>query len=79
MTQKQIYLDHAATTYLDPRVKKEMDFILEKVYANPGSLHQYGLKAKELLGRCRTRIAEIIKADSSEIIFILFFEITMRI
>ncbi len=69
MTQKQIYLDHAATTYLDLRVKKEMDLVLEKVYANPGSLHQYGLKAKELLGRCRTRVAEIIKADPSEIIF----------
>lgn len=69
MTQRQIYLDHAATTYLDPRVKKEMDLILEKVYANPGSLHQFGLKAKELLNQSRAKVAEIINADLSEIIF----------
>ena len=64
---KTIYLDHAATTPLDPRVKKEMDSI--KTYANPSALHQMGLEAKEILNNARNKVAKILNAEPEEIIF----------
>jgi cysteine desulfurase len=64
---KTIYLDHAATTPLDPRVKKEMDSI--KTYANPSALHQMGLEAKEILNNARNKIAKILNCKAEEIIF----------
>ncbi|MBT4805290.1 cysteine desulfurase [Candidatus Woesearchaeota archaeon] len=67
MTTKIIYLDHAASTPLDPAVKKEMDAI--KTYANPSALHQLGLEAKEILNNSRSKIAEILNCKPEEIIF----------
>ena len=64
---KLIYLDHAATTKLDSRVKKEMDSV--KVYANPSALHQAGLEAKEILNQARNKIANILNCKPEEIIF----------
>ncbi|HLD73031.1 MAG TPA: cysteine desulfurase NifS [Candidatus Nanoarchaeia archaeon] len=69
MTQKQIYLDHAATTYLDPRVMKVMMPYFKEKYGNPGSLHQKGLEAKEAVTKAREKVAELIKAKPEEIIF----------
>jgi cysteine desulfurase len=67
MTTKTIYLDHAATTPLDPRVKKEMDSI--ETYANPSALHQLGLEAKEILQKARNKVAKILNAKPEEILF----------
>ena len=64
---KTIYLDHAATTPLDPKVKKEMDSI--KTYANPSALHQAGLEAKEILNNARNKVAKILNCKAEEIIF----------
>ncbi len=69
MNQKQIYLDHAATTYLDSRVMKAMKPYFEEKYGNPGSLHQKGLEAKEAVTKAREKVAELIKAKPEEIIF----------
>src|SRR3989339_1004558 len=66
---KEIYLDHAATTYLDPRVEKEMQPFWQKIFANPGSLHSPGLRAKEAVKKARENIAKIINAEPKEIIF----------
>jgi len=66
---KIIYLDHAATTPLDSRVKKEMDLIMENIYANPSALHQLGLEAKEILNNSRSKIAKILNCHPEEIIF----------
>jgi len=66
---KTIYLDHAATTYLDPRVKKAMEPFWEEKYGNPGSLHQKGLEASTALQKARETIAKIINCKSTEIIF----------
>jgi len=64
-----IYLDNAATTKVSPEVKKEMDICYSKIYGNPSSLHNEGLKAKEQLEKARTKIARIINCLSEEIIF----------
>ena len=67
MTTKLIYLDHAASTPLDPIVKKEMDSV--KTYANPSALHQMGLEAKEILNNSRNKVAKILNCKPEEIIF----------
>jgi cysteine desulfurase len=67
--KKRIYLDHAATTYLDPRVKKAMEPFWLKEFGNPSSLYQEGRVAKKAIENARSKIAELIGAKSEEIIF----------
>ncbi|MDQ7041621.1 MAG: cysteine desulfurase family protein [Rhodothermus sp.] len=64
-----IYLDHAATTPLDPRVLEAMRPYLEEHYGNPSSVHQLGRRARVAIEESRERIASLIGAEPSEIIF----------
>ncbi|HMQ78434.1 MAG TPA: cysteine desulfurase family protein [Ignavibacteria bacterium] len=64
-----IYLDNAATTPIDPRVKEAMLLWLGKNYGNPSSVHEAGRKAKVMLEDTRDEFAEFIGARSSEIYF----------
>lgn len=66
---KEIYLDHASTTYLDPRVAGAMRPYLESEYGNPSSLHRKGRRAKEAVENARQTIAEILNCLPEEIIF----------
>lgn len=66
---KQIYLDNAATTPVDPAVKKAMLPYFDEIYANPSSFHTAGKKAKDAVERARQRIAKILNCKTSEIIF----------
>ena len=69
MSKKRIYLDHAATTPLDPRVSKAMrDFELE-FYGNPNSMHREGQAARAKIDMARESIAKFINAKPQEIIF----------
>jgi len=65
----EIYLDHAATTYVLPEVKREMDRYFSEEYGNPGSFNSIGLRAKEALDDARKRIADLLEAEPREIIF----------
>ena len=38
---KEIYLDYAATTPLDPRVREEMEPYWDKEFGNPSSFHAF--------------------------------------
>jgi len=67
--QKRIYLDHASSTPLDERVKKEMGPYWSEVFGNPGGIHQEGQEAKRAVEKARDEIAEIIGVSSDEIIF----------
>lgn len=67
--KKLIYLDHAATTPLDPEVKKAMEPFWSENFGNPSSIYQAGIKAKEALNQARGKIAKILSAKSSEIVF----------
>ena len=64
-----IYLDYAASTYVDPEVKKEMDRYFSEEFGNPSSFHTPGLKVKEAVDNARQAIAKILNCKSSEIIF----------
>ncbi|MFW6176347.1 MAG: aminotransferase class V-fold PLP-dependent enzyme, partial [Thermoplasmatota archaeon] len=64
-----IYLDDAATTRVDDRVKKAMDEYYDKKYGNPSSLHKMGKEAKKAMKHAREKTASLIGADIDEIIF----------
>lgn len=67
-----IYLDYAATCPADPRVaKKMMDYLtIDGVFGNPASRsHKFGWQAEEAVDEARNHIADLIGADSREIVF----------
>lgn len=66
---KKIYLDHAATTYIDPIVRKRMLPYLGKRFGNPSSLYSLGRQAKAAIKEARADVAKILNTDSREIIF----------
>lgn len=67
---KRIYLDHTATTPLDPQVLEAMKpYFLEK-FGNASSIHSYGQEAKAALDESRDSIAKMIGASSSEVFFV---------
>jgi cysteine desulfurase len=65
----RIYLDHNATTPLDPRVLEAMLPVLRDGFGNPSSLHWYGQQARALLDEARAHVARLIGATPSEIVF----------
>ena len=65
-----IYLDHHATTPLDPRVLKEMMPYLTEKFGNASSLdHSYGYEASVAVEAAREKIAKVIGARHDEVIF----------
>lgn len=67
--QPTIYLDHAATTPVDPSV---VDFLLPYftgTFGNPSSIYQLGQEAHAGLDRARQQVARILGARSSEVLF----------
>lgn len=66
---QRIYLDHAATTPLDPRVRAAMDPYLTSVFGNASSAHWHGRQAKAALEQARASVASSIGAHPSEIFF----------
>lgn len=64
-----IYLDNAATTPIDPRVKEAMLPWIGENYGNPSSVHEAGRIAKVMLEDTRDEFAAFIGARSSEIYF----------
>ncbi len=66
---KRIYLDHAATTPTDTRVKSAMKPYWDKDFGNPGAIYKEGVIAKTTIQDARKSIAESIGAQSDEIIF----------
>jgi cysteine desulfurase len=68
-TRPRIYLDHAATTPVDPRVFEAMRPFLESVYGNPSSLHAWGREARKALEESRAAVAASLGAKPEEITF----------
>jgi len=67
--EKKIFLDSAATTYLNAEVLQEMLPTFDTVYGNPSSLHNFGRQASNLVDNARDQIAKAINAFSSELYF----------
>lgn len=64
-----IYLDNAATTPLDPRVREDMQPYLSTVFGNPSSLHRAGREARAAVEKARGQVAQLIGAKPNEIVF----------
>lgn len=66
---RRIYLDHNATTPVDPRVLEAMLPVLTEGFGNPSSLHWFGQQARAAVETARTQVASLIGATTAEVIF----------
>ena len=67
---RKVYLDNTSTTPLLPEVRQTMMPYLGDIWGNPSALHDWGDAAREAIELARTQVAQLIGADSEEIIFI---------
>jgi cysteine desulfurase len=70
MPERTIYLDHAATTALDPRVLDAMLPYLTTEYGNASSIYTLGRHAMQAIDRSREQVAELIHSRPTEIAFV---------
>lgn len=66
---RRIYLDHSATTPVDPEVAQLMLTYYTEKFGNPSSIHSFGREAKMALEDARKQVAALIGARSEEITF----------
>lgn len=69
---RPVYLDYAASTPVDPVVADKMGryLTLDGIFANPASRsHLYGWQAEEAVESARRQVAELIGAESREIVW----------
>ncbi|MBG07385.1 MAG: IscS subfamily cysteine desulfurase [Halobacteriovoraceae bacterium] len=72
MKTKAIYFDYASTTPVDPRVAEKMHqcLLLDGNFGNPASRsHEFGWKADEAVEKARLQVADLVNADSREIVW----------
>ncbi len=66
---RQIYMDHSATTRVDPQVIEAMLPYLSEKFGNPSSLYTIGREARRAIEESRQKIADMVGAKKEEIIF----------
>lgn len=71
ITQSQcvVYLDHAATTAVDPRVVEAMLPFWTQHYGNASSIYSVGREARKAMEASRRQVAGILSCQPKEIIF----------
>ena len=69
MPERTIYLDHAATTALDPRVLEAMLPYFTIEYGNASSIYTLGRHAMQAIDRSREEVADILGCRPTEISF----------
>ena len=69
MAKKRIYLDHAATTPVDPAVLRKMLPYFSQKFGNPMSVHSFGQEAREAIEKARLEVAKFLNCGFEEIIF----------
>jgi len=65
----RVYLDHNATTPVDPAVLEAMLPFLREDYGNPSSLHWFGQRARRAVEDARAQVAALVGAEPAEIVF----------
>ncbi len=66
---QRIYFDNAATTPIDPLVVDVMVPFLSTHFGNPSSIYSYGRENRLAIEKARKSVANILKAQPSEIFF----------
>ncbi len=66
---RRVYLDHGATTPLDPAVLEEMLPFLKEHFGNPSSFHYFGRPVRKAVEKARERVAGVIGAGPQEVVF----------
>lgn len=67
---KRIYLDHAATTPVDPEVVQTMQLYFTERFGNASTLYSYGQEARDAMEATRAKIARFVgAAKPQEIVF----------
>lgn len=64
-----IYLDHNATTPVDPRVADAMAPFLRDHFGNPSSSHAHGRVARQAVDTAREHVANLLGARPGEVVF----------
>lgn len=66
---EMIYLDYSATTPVLPEVLDSYNRVTTEYFGNPNSLHNLGLKSRNLLESARKQVGELLNIDDSEFYF----------
>ncbi|MEI6564208.1 MAG: cysteine desulfurase NifS [bacterium] len=66
---KNVYFDNNATTAVAPEVIEAMAPYFKDQWGNPSSMHAFGGGVKKGIDEARQKVAELIHADPSEILF----------
>ncbi len=72
MNKNLVYFDYAATCPVDPRVAAKMQdcLLIDGTFGNPASRsHEFGWKADEAVEKARLHVANLVNADSREIVW----------
>jgi cysteine desulfurase len=64
-----IYLDHAATTPVDPEVVEAMLPYFSERYGNPSSIYRLGQEARAALDDARASVARVLGCQPAEVLF----------
>lgn len=65
----RVYVDHGATTPVDPRVVEAMQPYFAEKFGNASSVHEWGQQAREAVDQAREVVAGSIGAKPAEIVF----------
>lgn len=68
-TKRAIYLDHSASTPLDPRALEAMLPFFSEIYGNPTSSHRQGRRSESAIEAARENVAGLLNCKASEIVF----------
>jgi len=64
-----VYLDHNATTPVDPRVADAMEPFLREHFGNPSSPHVFGRRAGNAIADARRRVAQALDVAPAGVVF----------
>ena len=64
-----VYLDHNATTPLNPAVLEAMLPWLTQQFGNASSRHEYGRAARRAIDEARSKVATAVGAQATEVVF----------
>jgi cysteine desulfurase len=68
-TERTVYLDHAATTPVDPRVVEAMLPYWTEKFGNPSSIYRLGRESRQALEGARDTVAAILNCEARDVIF----------